>query len=231
MEEEISLKDIIGVLRKRLWLIVLITALSVAVSGIVSYFLIEPTYESYTTLMVGKPRQNYVDPNAPVSYQEVQTNRLLVPTYRELARSRTVLESVIKDQGLNITTEQLRDKVDVSLVGDTEIIQIKVTDKNPILAATLANAIADSFMSQVVSIMKVENVQVIDRALPESEPVSPKPLLNMAIAFLLGMMISVFLAFVIEYMDNTFKSPEDISSYLGLPVIGTIPYIENKGEA
>lgn len=227
MEEEISLRDIVGVLRKRFWMIVLITIISVAISGIVSYFLIVPTYEAYTTLMVGKPRQNYVDPNSPVSYQEIQTNRLLVPTYRELAKSRVVLESVIKNHGLNITPDQLKDKVDVSLVGDTEIIQIAVTDNNPVLAATLANAIADSFMSQVVNIMKVENVQVIDAALPESEPISPKPLLNMAIAFVLGIMISVFIAFIIEYMDDTFKNPEDVSGYLDLPVIGTIPYIDN----
>ena len=125
-DEEISLKQIFEILRKRAWIIVAITLTAIFITTIINFFLIKPVYESNTTIMVGKPRNRIVDENNPITYQEIQTNRLLVSTYREIAKSRTVLEEVIKDLNLDISIGQLREKVDVSLVKDTEIIQIKV---------------------------------------------------------------------------------------------------------
>ena len=58
--------------------------------------------------------------------------------------------------------------------------------------------------------------------MPE-KPIKPKKALNVAIAFFLGLMASVGLTFIIEYMDSTIKTEEDINKYLELPVIGIIP--------
>ncbi len=51
----------------------------------------------------------------------------------------------------------------------------------------------------------------------------------MAIAGVLGLMLGMFLVFLLEYLDNTIKTPEDVERYLGLPVIGTIP-MANKNK-
>ena len=167
-DEEISLKQIFEILRKRAWIIVAITLTAIFITTSINFFLIKPVYESNTTIMVGKPRNRIVDENNPITYQEIQTNRLLVSTYREIAKSRTVLEEVIKHSGLDISIGQLREKVDVSLVKDTEIIQIKVQDHDPETAANLANTIASAFSKQVIRIMNVENVQVLDEAIPQA---------------------------------------------------------------
>ena len=180
--------------------------------------------------MVGKPRNRIVDENNPITYQEIQTNRLLVSTYREIAKSRTVLEEVIKDLNLDISIGQLREKVDVSLVKDTEIIQIKVQDHDPETAANLANTIASAFSKQVIKIMNVENVQVLDEAIPQLSPVKPKKTMNIAISLVLGAMLGIFVAFILEFLDTSIKTPEDVEKYLGLPVIGTIPYLK-EGES
>ena len=182
------------------------------------------------TITADKIIERIIDDENPITYQEIQTNRLLVSTYREIAKSRTVLEEVIKDSGIDISIGQLREKVDVSLVKDTEIIQIKVEDHDPETAAHLANSIASAFSDQVIRIMNVENVQVIDEAIPQRNPVKPRKQLNIAISMVLGTMIGVFVAFVLEFLDTSIKTPEDVEKYLGLPVIGSIPYIK-EGES
>ncbi|MGB4449271.1 MAG: Wzz/FepE/Etk N-terminal domain-containing protein [Tepidanaerobacteraceae bacterium] len=229
-DEEISLKQIFEILRKRAWIIVAITLTAIFITTSINFFLIKPVYESNTTIMVGKPRNRIVDDNNPITYQEIQTNRLLVSTYREIAKSRTVLEEVIKDLNLDISIGQLREKVDVTLVKDTEIIQIKVQDHDPETAANLANTIASAFSKQVIRIMNVENVQVLDEAIPQLSPVKPKKTMNIAISLVLGAMLGIFVAFILEFLDTSIKTPEDVEKYLGLPVIGTIPYLK-EGES
>jgi capsular polysaccharide biosynthesis protein len=223
--EEISLREIFFILRKHVKLIVLLLVLSVAISSVVTFFILDKEYSAFTTLMVGKPK-DYINENK-IEYNELLLNQKLVSTYGELIKTRIVSEKVISNLGLDLSYDTFRSKVNVSLVKDTEIIGITVTDTDPVLAAEIANETASVFMDTVQEIMKVENVQVIDRAEPSYTPVSPRPILNLAIAGILGLMLGVFLAFLIEMLDNTIKTPEDVEKYLGLPVIGSIPNVED----
>ncbi|KXG78343.1 putative capsular polysaccharide biosynthesis protein YwqC [Fervidicola ferrireducens] len=228
-EDIINLKDVIAVLRKRSRLIAAVVVVCVAVAVIYTFLIKKPVYESYTTIMVGKPVPRVQDSSTPVTYQELQTNRLLVSTYGEIAKSRSTLEEVIRKLNLNTTYEKLKEQVKVKLVKNTEIIEIRAADHDPGMAATIANAVAESFSRQVIRIMNVENVQVIDEAIPIYEKVQPKPLLNLMLSLVVGLIMGVALAFLKESLDTTIKSPEDVANYLGLPVIGAIPYVE-KGE-
>jgi capsular polysaccharide biosynthesis protein len=72
-------------------------------------------------------------------------------------------------------------------------------------------------------ILKVNNVETIDVAIPAMNPFNIKTTLNIAIATVLGLMLSVFLSFLMEYMDQTIKTEKDVEKHLGLPVVGTIP--------
>ena len=221
--EEIELGEIFWILRKKAWLIVLITVLSIVTSGLISYFVLVPEYETFTTLMLGKPKDYTED---TMQYQDVLLNQKLVTTYGEIAKSRIVSNEIIDNLELDLTPEELKNKVKVSLVNNTEIIKITVSDTSPELAAKMANEAADVFMKHIKKIMNIENVQVIDIAEVPTNSVKPRPKLNMAIAGVLGMMISVFLIFMLEYMDNTIKTPEDVARHLDLPVIGMIPKIK-----
>ena len=225
--EEISLREYFFILRKRLWLIVLLTVISVVISGVVSYYVLEPEYQTFTTLMVGKPK-DYQNMDNKLEYNDLLLNQKLVSTYGEIVKTRLVTDEVIEKLNLNISDKEFREKVNVNLVKDTEIIKLEVTDKDPELAAKIANETALVFMKNVKEIMKIENIQVIDKAqIPES-PIKPRPKLNMAIAGVLGLMIGIFLVFLLEYLDNTIKTPEDVEKYLDLPVIGTIPMVEEN---
>lgn len=220
--EEIELRELFFIIWKRKWTILIITIISIISSGLVSYFVLDSEYETFTTLMLSKPNTG-MGTNDVIQYNDILLNQKLVSTYGEIAKSRVVSSEVIENLSLDLTPEQLKNRVSVSLVKDTEIIKIVVNDNNPELATKIANETAQVFKKNVVEIMKIENVQVIDKAVVPISPVKPRPIFNMIIVGVLGIMISIFLVFLLEYMDNTIKTPSDIERYLDLPIIGMIP--------
>lgn len=224
-QDVVDLREYLAIVRRRLWAIVLVTVVAVATSGVISYFFIEPLYSASTSLMVIKKDSPSID------YSTLLMNQQLVKTYGEIAKSRTVAEHVIADLGLGVTAAELQKAIHVNAVRDTQLIQIRAESTIPAQAALIANSVAKDFIRQVVQIMKVENVQVVDPAIEPTAPIKPRPKLNMAVAGVLGLMVGVGLAFVLEYLDNTVKSPEDVRRYLDLPVLGTIPVIDLRQEA
>lgn len=224
-EDYVDLRHYLGVVRRRFWVLVVIILAATVTSGVISLYFLEPAYQASTTLMVVKKESPLTD------YTSLLLNRNLVKTYGEIAKSRTVTERVVRDLGLGIRPEDLQSRIDVNMVRDTEIIRLNVTSPLPKEASVTANALAVAFIQRVGSIMKVENVEVIDPAVEPVRPVRPRPLLNVAVAAVLGVFTGFGLIFLLEYLDNTIKTAEDVGRYLELPVLATIPSIDLKLEA
>ena len=224
MDEQIDLRELFGILIKRLWVIVLITIMSVLISGVVTFFLLVPVYETSTTLMVTRA-QDITETH--LQYQDILISHRLVNTYREITTSNRVLYRVIDALGIEMSADEMRAMVVVTSLRDTEIIKISVENTDPAFASNLANAIAQVFMEEVVEIMRIENVHIIDEAMLPENPVRPRPLLNIALAGVLGFMLGLGLIFLIEYLDNTVKTSESIEKRLNLPVLGVIPSFDN----
>jgi capsular polysaccharide biosynthesis protein len=150
----------------------------------------------------------------------------LVKDYSELIKSRTVTSSVINELKLkDITPESLASKITVSSKNNTRIIEIKVQDGDPNNARAIADKVSNVFISKVIEIMNAQNVGIIDKAETPTNPVKPNKRMNVAIAFLIGIMAAVGLIFFLEYVDDTIKTNEDVEKYLGLTVLGTIPVL------
>ncbi|WP_195932051.1 YveK family protein [Turicibacter sanguinis] len=221
-EYEIDLKEIFGMLKKRWLMIVSITAAAVVIAGIISFFVLTPVYESSSTLLVSyKQNQESI-----MTYNDLTMSQKLVNTYSEIIKSRSISEEVLKKLDLDLTAEELSEKISVSKVNDTEIIRVKVSDTDPEMAALIANTISDVFKKEIKNIMEIDNVSTIDTAKAPESPVKPNKLMNVAIASVLGAMVSVGLVFVLELLDRTYKTPTDVERHLGLPIIGAIPDME-----
>ena len=220
MEETIDLREYFGIIKKRFWIIALITIISAVVSGAVSFFVLKPVYETKTTLMVDT---NQNKETQIVTGDQFSVSQKLAVTYGEIIKSRTVLEPVINYLKLDETYEELASKINVSPVKDTQIISISVQDTNPKRARDIANQIPTVFTRQVKRITSANGVEVIDKAITPENPIKPNKLMNVAIAAVLGMMVGLFIVFLLEYMDNKIKTPQDIEKQLGLPVLGVIP--------
>jgi len=224
LDEQIDLRELFGVLIKRAWVIILITIMSVLISGVVTFFILPPIYETSTTMMVSRA-QDITETN--LQYQDILISHRLVNTYREITTSNRVLHRVIDALGIEMTADEVRGMVSVTALRDTEIIRISVENTDPNFASNLANAIAQVFMEEVVELMRIENVHIIDEARLPEYPIRPQPLLNLALAGVLGFMLGLGLVFLIEYLDNTVKTSESIEKRLELPVLGVIPSFDN----
>jgi polysaccharide biosynthesis transport protein len=222
LEQELDLYALWQVVAKRWKLIVLMPMVAVLFSAAVSIYLIVPQYTASTTLMITRP----VD-TGQILYQDIQVSRQLVATYREIVHSRRVLEIVIANRSLPYGTEELRGMVDVQSVRDTELITVDVTSPDPQLARDIANGVARAFMGEIIEIMQIENVSVVDEAVVPVMPVSPRVPLNIAVAFVVALMASFGLAFLLEYTDRSIKDPAEAQKLLDLPVIGVVPVVSS----
>ncbi|MEH7383517.1 Wzz/FepE/Etk N-terminal domain-containing protein [Bacillus sp. JJ1533] len=226
MEETISLKEIFQTIRKRLWLIVMIAAVAVATAGVVSYFFLTPVYQSSTQILVNQKTSD----QPYLNQSDIRTNIDLINTYNEIIKTPAILDLVKKELNL---TETLGDLITVGNSNNSQVMKITVQHTDPKMAVDIANTTADVFKTEIVKIMNVDNVSILSPAvLPEDNaPVKPNPMLNMAIALVVGLMAGVGLAFLLEYLDNTIKTEQDIEKLLELPVLGAIAQINLEEEA
>ena len=220
MEETIDLREYFAIIKKRFWIIALLAIISALISGVISFFMLNPVYEAKSTLIVNADKQAETQ---IVTGDQITVTQKLAVTYGEIIKSRTVLDDVIKNLKLETTYESLSGQITVSPVNDTQIISISVQDTNPQKARDIANEIPKVFAKEAKRITKANDIQVIDKAILPKDAVKPNKMMNIAIAAVLGMMIGLFIVFLIEYLDNKIKTPQDIEKHLGLSVIGVIP--------
>ncbi len=226
MEETISLKELLQTLKKRLSLIAVITLLAVTVSGIISFFFLTPIYQASTQLLVNQSKND----QSMYSVGEVQTNLQLINTYNVIIKSPAILDLVIDELNLDMTTAQLNGKITVQSEQNSQVVNIAVQDADANQAADIANKIAEVFTREITNIMKVDNVSILAKAVvvDNQSPIKPQPLLNVAIAMVVGLMAGVGLAFLLEYLDNTIKNEQDVEKTLGLPLLGVIAQIDDS---
>lgn len=220
MEETISLKELFETLRKRARLILSITLIAILISGLVSFFFLTPIYQASTQLLVNKTQNE----QSMYNVGEVQTNLQLINTYNVIIKSPAILEIVIKDLDLDMTVSQLNEKITVANEKDSQVVNLSVQDPSPATAAKIANKTAEVFKNEIVKIMNVDNVSILAKATAtdQQSPIKPKPLLNIAIAMVVGLMAGVGIAFLLEYLDNTIKNEQEIENLIGVPVLGVI---------
>ena len=223
MEEQvISIEEIFEALKKRWKMIALITIVATIISGVFSFFIIDPVYEASTKLFVGKEEnsEEVYNSNDIAMYQK------LLKTYSETIKTRDLLTSAIKDSKYDLEVEDVSSALTVVPVADTQILQIKYQSKDPKEAEIVLKAISNNFIKTAKELVPNGNVRTIEAVEMPEKPVSPNKKMNIAIAFLLGLMISVGLVFLLEYLDNTYKTKEQLEKELELPVLGVIPTLD-----
>ena len=227
MEETISLQELFQTLKKRIVLILTLTILATLIAGIISYVFITPIYQTSTQLLVSQEKSE-----SPVyNVGEIQTNLQLINTYNVIIKSPAILDIVRNELALEaLTTEALNSKITVSSVGDSQVVTIAAQDPDQFVARDIANTTASVFQREISKIMNVDNVSILSQAIATENqaPIKPNKMLNMAIAMVVGLMLGVGLAFLLEYLDNTIKTEQELETLLGIPVIGAISSMERK---
>lgn len=224
-EIEIDLWELLDLLLHKLWIIIPTAMVTFVIGFCIAMFAVTPMYQSTTGIYV-MSRQN----SDTLSVSDTQLSSQLTKDYEQLIQSRTVLESVIAQTGIDETYGGLKDRVAISNVKDTRIIYITVTDASPEMAKVLANAIREEGAKHIQAVTSVEAVNVVDEANLPTSPSSPSVAKWALIGGFIGAFVSMAVIVIRYLMDDTIKSSEDVEKYLGWSTLALIPMMYSEGQ-
>ena len=223
MEETIDLRELLATIKKRFWIVILTTVIAVGISVVVTNRTKVQFYQAKTTMIVNVEKN---ENQAMLTSDQISAGQKLAVLYGEIIKSRSVLEPVIEKLNLDMTPQQLAGMISVSQVNETHIMNLSVTDTDPDRAKAIANTIPEVFTEEVKRTIKANGVEVLDPSLG-GYPIVSNSSNKVAIAGVIGVMIGLFIIFLIEFLDNKVKTPLDMEKYFNIPVLGVIPN-ENK---
>ncbi|MFS9023031.1 Wzz/FepE/Etk N-terminal domain-containing protein [Streptococcus infantis] len=220
---EIDVFQLVKVLWKRKFLIVLAALVAGLAAFAYSSFVIKPQYTSTTRIYV--VNRNQAD-KPGLTNQDLQAGAYLVKDYREIILSQDVLEKVVVDQSLSMDAKTLGRKVSVTVPADTRIVSISVRDGKPEEASRIANALREVAAQKIISVTRVSDVTTLEEARPATSPSSPNIRRNTMIATIAGVGFVTIIVLLVELLDDRVKRPEDIEEVMHISLLGVIPNLE-----
>ena len=229
--EELDLKQLLNIFWKSKIQIILIVAIFIAIGVIYTTSFVTPVYTASTTLVLAtadNKNNNSSSEKTTSSEQSSEsittTDVTLVSTYSELVKSKNVLRQVLSNLNIkDLQEESLRGNVTVSSVKDTELIEISVTNVEPIRAKDIANEIAKVFSDKVGEIYNINNVHVVDEAEVPSNPSNINHVKDVLIFAIVGFVISIVYVLIANMLDTTIKSVDELEQTMKVAVLVSIP--------
>ena len=227
--ETIDLLEILRLLKKNLLVILVVTILLAVAGYLISTFAMTPQYEASATLIVNS-REDQAAAQAPITNDQLTSATKLVDTYAVILTSDTVLDKTISNLNLNMSYNDLVERVRIESVNSTQVMKITVKDTDPERARAIVADIVEQAPEIIIQTVKAGSVEIISQAKAEPEPVSPSKAKNTVLAGMLGLVTSVGIVILRYLLNNKFMTDDDITNKLGLTVLGVIPQIDMKGE-
>ncbi len=209
MQKEINLKVLFEVIKRHIWLILIITCITSIASGLLSFISEEPpaVYQSSTSILLNSNEINSTS------------------TLEVILRDPTVLGSVIGELGLQQTTNKLNEQITFIDEGG-KIVKIAVRDTNPELAAEIANTTASYFIKQMGNILGIYDTRIVSEALVSNFPVyaaeESSLVKNIILGFAAGIVIGIGIVLFLDSLDDSIRFEKEIEQFLDLQVIGSI---------
>jgi capsular polysaccharide biosynthesis protein len=223
--EQTFLRELLRAVWKRLWVVILVTLIFVGAT-VGSSLWQTPVYGASVKILVGQELEGDQAGNLSSSVQGLEQ---LTQTMVEAINSRPVAGEVIRQLGLQMAPRDLLDNLTIEQIGTTQFIQLYYQDQDPQRAQNVVNALADVSSDRIAEASASGNditATVWEYATVPSSPVSPNPVRNGLVALGLGLMLGLGLAFLLEYLDDTWRSPEEVAQVSGIPTFGAIPQFE-----
>lgn len=225
-EIEINLLDLGYAILKRWWLILVVALVGALTMGLYTTQLVTPMYESEATLYILSKTTSIT------SMADIQIGSALSSDFEVIATSKPVLDGAVEkikeENGMAFTREDIASGLSVSTIDDTRLLVISVQNANPEVACIIANTVAEVTASRMAEIMKSEPPTMAEWAEVSRRPISPSLSRNVALGFAVGAAAMCALLVVLFLLDDKIKTEEDVTKYLGAPVLGNICYIDEK---
>lgn len=217
MEEEISLVEMFNILKKRFGMIACFSLFGLIIASIFTFFIATPMYNSTTQLLVNRTQTNEV-----IQQSDINTNVQLINTYKDIIKGPVILNDAREILDIDSTQSSLSSQIEITSENNSQVFSLTVTDSNPYSAANIANTVASIFQEKIDEIMNVDNVTIISEAVPNINHISPNTSLNLVIGFILGIVLGVGAAFLLEFLDKSVKEDKFIVEDLNWTNLGKI---------
>ncbi|HEP1801347.1 TPA: capsular biosynthesis protein CpsC [Streptococcus suis] len=214
---EIDILLLLKTIWRKKFLIIITALFGAGIAFVYSSFLVTPQFDSTTRIYVVS--QN-VEAGAGLTNQELQAGTYLVKDYKEIILSQDVLSRVKTELGL---TEDISNKISVSIPVDTRIVSISVRDADPNEATRIANSLRTFAAQKIVEVTKVSDVTTLEEAVPAEEPTTPNIKRNILLGLLSGGILATGIILAMEVLDDRVKRPQDIEEVMGLTLLGVVP--------
>lgn len=224
---EVDLQKLLLAYLHKWWLIVLCASIAVLGAVYVTTNLITPMYQAKVTVYVNNTasgqQMDYI------SNANLVTSQRLVNTYINMIQSDTVLEKVAEASGMEITSEQIRKVMSAEQVDDTELFDVFITHADPVMAAQLANAVAEVAPGEIENFVEGSSTKIIDYAKTPVKPISPSLSRNCILGALMGIVAAVVFLTLRFLFDVRIKDEEDLNMLFDVPVLAQIPAFISEG--
>jgi len=217
------------VIRRWAWLIILCPFVAGLAAGLISLQL-PKVYEAKVALLVRPAQPLSGDPSVAAL-----TADQILRTYASWMTKPPILQKVISDQNLQTDAVGLSKQITVTPEPNTTILDVAVKDTDPARAMNTANTLVSDFIAQVKETQQTEstasskdNFVVVSPAVQPTQPVFPKPLLNIGLGLFVGLIVGLGLAFLLDYLDQSVRSDEILRERTGLVPLGHIAYVPAK---
>ncbi len=223
--ENIELKRIFDILKSKMLLIVFILITFTLLGYVYSYYYVVPEYKSTATLLLipneGTEKQG-------ITATDLNLNAELISTYSNIAKQPKVLKQVIQNLNLNMTEQELLNKMQVRILSSTYIIELSVTNTNPQMAMNITKELSNVFLNEIQEIYHLNNIGIIDAASMPQTPSNVNHMKDIATFAVGSIVLSSIIIMAIYLFDNTVKTEEDIERYIKIKTLGKIPLNQNQ---
>lgn len=225
-EKEIDLLKLFKALWHKAWLLVLSACLCGAIVLSCTYFFVDPIYEAGAKLYVNNSSISVGSASLSISSGDISAAKSLVETYIVILQTRQVLDDVIDQAELDMTYEELKEKISAAPVSSTEVFEVLVTDTDPNRAEKIANTIADILPAKISDIVDGSSMRIVDYAIVPSEKSGPSLSKNTLIGALVGFLICSAFIVVSTMFDNVVRDENYLlNTYPDIPVLAIVPDI------
>ena len=227
-EDTIDLLELAREIWKNILAIALVAVLFGSAAFGITAFLIEPKYEATASMYVNNSSFSLGSTSFSISNAELSASNSLVSVYIYILESRTTMEDVIEQAGLEYTAEDLSEMITAEGVNSTGAFEVTVTSTSPSEAELIANTIAKILPDRIAEIVDGSSVRIVDYAIIPSHRASPSMTKNTLIGAFAGGFLAVAWVVVRFLLNDKSKmmiqSVDDLrATYPDIMVLAMIP--------
>jgi capsular polysaccharide biosynthesis protein len=217
---QMTLLELLQILQKKWWLLVVFPLVFGLVTGAYCWVFMSNDYTSSVSLYILSKTE---DSASQVTASEMTSSQQLANDIAVLAKTNKVVDATAQRVGIDNLDAY---EIDVDSATTNRVITLSVTGKQPEAVAQIANELAKQTSEVAVDVMDLNAVNVVDEAQVPAAPSGPNRLMYTAVAVLLGLFVAVALIVLLDLLDTTVKTPEEMEAQFGIPNLGSMPTIK-----